>query len=60
MPTLFDPITVGKFELANRVAMAPLTRMRSDADGVPKDMNVEYYSQRASAGLVSRRGRSRP
>ena len=52
MPTLFDPITVGKFQLANRVAMAPLTRMRSDADGVPKDMNVEYYSQRASAGLV--------
>ena len=56
MPTLFDPITVGKFELANRVAMAPLTRMRSDADGVPKDMNVEYYSQRASAGLVVTEG----
>ena len=35
MPTLYDPITVGAFELKNRVAMAPLTRMRSDEDGVP-------------------------
>ena len=56
MPTLFDPITVGAFELENRVAMAPLTRMRSDEDGVPKDMNVEYYAQRASAGLVVTEG----
>lgn len=56
MPTLFDPITVGAFDLKNRVAMAPLTRMRSDEDGVPKDMNVEYYAQRASAGLVVTEG----
>ena len=56
MPTLFDPITVGAFELTNRVAMAPLTRMRSDEDGVPKDMNVEYYAQRASVGLLVTEG----
>ena len=56
MPTLYDPITVGAFELKNRVAMAPLTRMRSDEDGVPKDMNVEYYAQRASVGLLVTEG----
>ena len=56
MPTLYDPITVGAFELTNRVAMAPLTRMRSDEDGVPKDMNVEYYAQRASVGLLVTEG----
>ncbi|CAL8895964.1 alkene reductase [Kocuria varians] len=56
MPSLFDPMTVGAVHVKNRVAMAPLTRMRSDEDGVPKDMNVEYYAQRASAGLVVTEG----
>ncbi|WHF21219.1 hypothetical protein QJS66_13285 [Kocuria rhizophila] len=60
MPTLYDPITVGAFELKNRVAMAPLTRMRSDEDGVPKDMNVEHDVQRASVGRPSPRTRSPP
>ncbi|PBB08887.1 alkene reductase [Kocuria sp. WRN011] len=56
MTTLFDPLTVGKYELNNRVVMAPLTRMRADADGVPTDIMVEYYAQRASAGLVVSEG----
>ena len=56
MTTLFDPLTVGKYELKNRVVMAPLTRMRADADGVPTDIMVEYYAQRASAGLVVSEG----
>ena len=56
MPSLFDPLTVGAFELPNRVAKAPLTRQRSDEDGVPKDLNAQYYAQRASAGLVVTEG----
>jgi len=38
--------------LANRVFMAPLTRNRADADGVPSALAVQYYAQRASAGLI--------
>src|SRR5690606_17110892 len=51
MTTLFDPITVGDLSLKNRVVMAPLTRNRSP-NAVPTDLVVEYYSQRASAGLL--------
>ncbi|MDI7860913.1 alkene reductase [Rhizobiaceae bacterium n13] len=51
MPTLFDPITVGDIPLANRIVMAPLTRNRSPG-AVPNDLNVTYYEQRASAGLI--------
>ncbi|HEY4559213.1 MAG TPA: alkene reductase [Lysobacter sp.] len=50
--TLFDPIRFGAIDLANRVVMAPLTRSRA-ADGlVPSPMAVEYYAQRATAGLL--------
>lgn len=38
--------------MKNRVVMAPLTRMRADVDLVPTDLNVEYYRQRSSAGLI--------
>lgn len=51
MTTLFDPITVGDLSLPNRVVMAPLTRNRSP-NAVPTDLVVEYYAQRASAGLL--------
>ena len=51
MPTLFDPLTVGDLSLPNRVVMAPLTRNRSP-NAVPTDLVVEYYRQRASAGLI--------
>ncbi|MGB5473982.1 MAG: alkene reductase [Gammaproteobacteria bacterium] len=39
-------------ELPNRVVMAPLTRNRAGEGNVPQAMNVEYYRQRASAGLI--------
>lgn len=52
MPTLFDPITLGALELQNRIVMAPMTRSRADDNGVQTDMAVEYYGQRASAGLI--------
>ena len=52
MPTLFDPLKLGALELPNRIAMAPLTRARSDRDAVPNDLMAAYYAQRASAGLI--------
>lgn len=52
MPSLFDPITLGAVEAPNRILMAPLTRGRADKDAVPTDMMVDYYTQRASAGLI--------
>ena len=52
MPTLFDPITLGDLALNNRIIMAPLTRCRADEGRVPSELMVEYYRQRASAGLI--------
>jgi len=49
-PKLFSPLTIGRHTLEHRVVMAPLTRMRADANGAPTDINVEYYRQRASKG----------
>ena len=49
---LFEPYALGPIELSNRVVMAPLTRSRATSDGVPKDMHVDYYRQRAGAGLI--------
>jgi 2,4-dienoyl-CoA reductase-like NADH-dependent reductase (Old Yellow Enzyme family) len=53
---LFTPVTLGDLELANRVVMAPLTRMRSGASGVPGDLVVEHYAQRAGVGLIVSEG----
>ncbi len=53
MPSLFDPIQVGDLRLRNRVFMAPLTRCRADGGGrVPNSLMTEYYTQRASAGMI--------
>lgn len=52
MTTIFDPITMGDLQLANRIVMAPLTRCRADEGRVPNAMMAEYYVQRASAGLI--------
>ena len=50
--TLFESVQLGSLVLANRVFMAPLTRNRASADGVPGELAATYYSQRASAGLI--------
>ncbi|PWE52623.1 alkene reductase [Metarhizobium album] len=55
MPSLFDPITIGDISLANRIVMAPLTRNRSP-NAIPREINAEYYRQRASAGLLITEG----
>jgi len=49
---LFSPLQLGKVQLANRMVMAPLTRNRAGEGNVPQDLNVEYYRQRATAGLI--------
>lgn len=49
---LLEKIQLGKVSLKNRMAMAAMTRGRSDINGLVGDMTVEYYTQRASAGLL--------
>jgi N-ethylmaleimide reductase len=50
---LFTPFTIGDLTLPNRLVMAPLTRNRATpGSDAPNALNVEYYVQRASAGLI--------
>ncbi|MCZ0736157.1 alkene reductase [Phreatobacter sp. AB_2022a] len=50
---LFTPFRIGDLTLPNRLAMAPLTRNRATpGTDAPNPLNVEYYTQRASAGLI--------
>jgi N-ethylmaleimide reductase len=51
-PHFLSSHTLGDLQLSNRVALAPMTRARSGKDRVPKPMMAEYYTQRASAGLI--------
>ncbi len=52
MPDLFSPLTVGNLVLPNRILMAALTRARAGRTHIPNALMAEYYSQRASAGLI--------
>jgi 2,4-dienoyl-CoA reductase-like NADH-dependent reductase (Old Yellow Enzyme family) len=56
MKNLFDPLNIGSLELRNRIVMAPLTRLRGTPDHIPTPLMVEYYRQRASAGLILSEG----
>lgn len=49
---IFEPISIGKLQLKNRIAMAPMTRGRAGKERVPDDLMAEYYFQRAGAGLL--------
>jgi N-ethylmaleimide reductase len=49
---LFEPFKLGPITLPNRAVMAPLTRNRALEGLVPNPLAVEYYGQRASAGLL--------
>ena len=53
---IFSPVKLGRLQLDNRVVMAPMTRSRADTDAVPTDMMIDYYAQRASAGLIISEG----
>lgn len=52
MQSLLSPLAAGALALPNRVLMAPLTRCRAEPGHVPGDLMVEYYRQRATAGLI--------
>jgi 2,4-dienoyl-CoA reductase-like NADH-dependent reductase (Old Yellow Enzyme family) len=52
MPSLFDPLQLGELTLPNRILLAPLTRSRAGASRTPNALMLEYYRQRASAGLI--------
>jgi len=54
--SIFSGVKLGDLTLANRIVMAPMTRSRAGADAVPTAMMVDYYSQRASAGLIVSEG----
>jgi N-ethylmaleimide reductase len=61
---LFSKLTIGDLEFQNRVVMAPMTRSRCDVtedpfdvrNSLPNDLVIEYYKQRASAGLIITEG----
>lgn len=52
MPSLFDPLALGAIQAPNHIVMAPLTRGRADKAAVPTAIMVDYYRQRATAGLI--------
>lgn len=56
MATAYDPIDLSGALLANRIAMAPMTRGRAGEGGLPTDLTAEYYAQRATAGLIITEG----
>jgi 2,4-dienoyl-CoA reductase-like NADH-dependent reductase (Old Yellow Enzyme family) len=56
MASLLDPIQIGDLRLPNRVIMAPLTRLRGTPDHIPTQLIGDYYTQRASAGLIISEG----
>ena len=47
-----DIMLNGTLKLANRVAMAPMTRSMADDALVPTDAMAEYYGRRADVGLI--------
>jgi N-ethylmaleimide reductase len=53
---LFTATTLGALQLRNRIVMAPMTRSRAAANGMPTAIMVDYYRQRASAGLIVTEG----
>jgi N-ethylmaleimide reductase len=56
MTSLFSPVELGELALRNRVVLAPMTRDRAGPGDVPTDIMVEYYRQRATAGLIITEG----
>jgi N-ethylmaleimide reductase len=56
MSRTFTPVRVGRYTLPNRLVMAPMTRSRARFDGTPGELAAEYYSQRASVGLIVTEG----
>ena len=53
---LFSPGRIDGFDTKNRIIMAPMTRSRALPGGVPSELAIDYYKQRASAGLIITEG----
>lgn len=53
---LLTPLTLGDYTLRNRIVMAPMTRSRASAEGVPSPLAADYYGSRADAGLIITEG----
>ncbi|MEA1958208.1 MAG: FAD-dependent oxidoreductase [Chloroflexota bacterium] len=49
--TLFSPIKIGKMEVRNRIAMAPITPNWSSDDGTVSEKLVDYLEARAAGGV---------
>jgi len=56
MSDIYSAVRLGDIELANRIVMAPMTRDRAGTHDEPTDLMVEYYRQRATAGLIVTEG----
>jgi N-ethylmaleimide reductase len=54
--SLWTPTIVGGMSLPHCLVMAPMTRDRSTQEGVPTELNAEYYAQRASHALIITEG----
>ena len=53
---LYSPLVAGELQLANRLVMAPMARRRAAPNGAPSEFAAQYYSQRASGGLIVTEG----
>lgn len=56
MSQIFSPVRIGRYDLPNRIVMAPMTRSRAQFDGTPGDLAAQYYAQRAGVGLIVAEG----
>jgi N-ethylmaleimide reductase len=56
MKKLWQPVSLGRLSLVNRLVMAPMTRSRSTPSGTPTELNAIYYAQRATVGLIVAEG----
>ncbi len=56
MTSIWDPITIGRMRLPQRITMSPMTRSRALDDGRPSPMAAEYYGQRAGLGMLVSEG----
>ncbi|BCP51503.1 alkene reductase [Kaistia sp. 32K] len=56
MSDIWTPARIGSIDIANRLAMAPMTRSRAEADGTPGALAAQYYEQRAGLGLIIAEG----
>jgi N-ethylmaleimide reductase len=55
-PTLLSSATIGNYAISNKVVMAPTASKSHVPAGIPNDVTVNYYSQRAKAGLIIAEG----